>query len=93
VLPQQIRKPCTASLADVSAQGAALVLPFRLERWDQLALQLPRVSPELPEWLLATVMHGRPYAKGRWIHGCALGWHLKEEELLALSKDPATGVR
>jgi hypothetical protein len=73
-----------ATLYDVSARGAGLILPYPLELGALLLLQLRPGRPGQTHVLSARVAHVTPLPCGSWLIGCGLAWPFSEEAVCSL---------
>jgi hypothetical protein len=71
-------------IIDVSRGGIGLSLERRFEPGTPLVIELAGEGDEPPRLLEVDVVHTRPQADGRWIHGCELRAELSEHDLQAL---------
>jgi hypothetical protein len=70
-----------ATLKDLSASGAGVVLGRRFEAGAALAIELPATATRPADTLLARVVQVRALAGGRWLLGCAFVSQLSSDEV------------
>jgi hypothetical protein len=77
----------TGWVRDISATGAALLLPCEFEPGAPLTLELENPSQGVVRVVSARVVHTIEVPlDGRWLHGCAFDQPLTAEELLAFAE-------
>jgi hypothetical protein len=79
----------TASVVNVSANGAALLLDEPIENGTLLTTELHAASGRAVVSLLACVVHVTTPAEGKWVAGCNFISELSENDLSALVQEAA----